>query len=239
MPRNGDDAAKKRPWYRRALGGLIPSARHAAIAAPPPPAPAGTVERRTRWWWASSLKTTSAAFAREVCICAPLCSYDGIMGVQVDAVAPTMMTRSSAGISPSPPRRASPGRAPAAALAPAGQGARTAGAGGGRRSAASPRRASPRASRAPPAPVAVATAAAAVEGPRKRVSFSGGESLWNDELVRRFVRAQEGMPRRGEIDIANRHRRRRWRAPGKSRLRWMSLAHVADDDEAGETNALA
>uniref|UniRef100_A0A0E0CN17 Uncharacterized protein n=1 Tax=Oryza meridionalis TaxID=40149 RepID=A0A0E0CN17_9ORYZ len=239
MPRNGDAAAKKQPWYRRALGGLIPSARRAAIAAAPPPPPAavaGTVERRPRWWWGSSLKTTSAAFAREVCICAPLCSYDGIMGIQVDAVAPTMMARSSAGISPSPPRRASPARSPTAGAA----------GGGGRRSPASRRTASPspRSSRARahPAPVSVAApapAAAAVEGPRKRVSFSGGESLWNDELVRRFVRAQEGMPRRGEIDMASRHRRRRWRAPGKSRLRRMSLAHVADDDEAGETNALA
>ncbi|KAF0933557.1 hypothetical protein E2562_018804 [Oryza meyeriana var. granulata] len=154
------------------------------------------------------------------------------MGVHVDAMAPRRMGASGSaggGISPSPPRRASPGRAPAV-MAPAGQGARTAAGGGVGRSPESQRRASP--SRAAPA---VAVEPPAVEGPRRRVSFSGGESLWNDELMRRFVLAQEGPPRRGEMEMATRHRRRKWRAPGESRLRRMSLAHVAADQD-GETN---
>uniref|UniRef100_A0A0D9VI43 Uncharacterized protein n=1 Tax=Leersia perrieri TaxID=77586 RepID=A0A0D9VI43_9ORYZ len=218
-------AARKQPWYRRALGGLIPWARRpsATVAAP-----ARAAERRPRLW-----------------SCAPLCSYDGLIGIHVDAVAPTRIVvaggpaASGGGAisSSAPPRRlaaASPTPSWPGAVAPVVEGAwavpvpcpatpvR-------RRRCGSPARVAP--SAAVEAPAAAAAVELELEGPRRRVSFSEREALWNDALMRRFLRAQEEAP------LPRCPHCWRWRAPGKSRLRRMSLPHVADQGEAsGGTN---
>ncbi|KAL5212433.1 hypothetical protein ABZP36_023280 [Zizania latifolia] len=271
--RNGDAAAKKRPWYKRALGGftrilwVLPATGVAA------PSAGRTAERRSRWW--ASLKAKSAALAREACVCAPLCSYDGVVGVHVDAVAPRRwsgprgVSSAGRGLSPVSARRVAPSPSRAPVVAPAVEGARrrrASAATGGALSPVSARSAAASPSRATavtPAvegarrrrttssvagslsPVSVRRALApalsrapAVEGPIKRVFFRGS-SLSDDERMRRFVLAEEGARRRGVIEMTKRRGRRKWRAPGESRLRRMSSAHATDaKDEAGETNGL-
>lgn len=72
-------ASQPRPWYKRALGGLLPRRKPASLDAPPPAAHG----KRTSYW-RSSLKAAASAVARAACICEPLCSTN----VHVDAVAP-------------------------------------------------------------------------------------------------------------------------------------------------------
>ncbi|KAG8071384.1 hypothetical protein GUJ93_ZPchr0006g45146 [Zizania palustris] len=272
---NGDAAAKKRPWYKRALGGLItriPRARPATGVAAP--SAGRTAERRSRWW--ASVKAKSVALAREACVCAPLCSYDGVVGVHIDAVAPrrwsgpTGVSSAGRGLSPVSARKVapSPGRAPGVATAVEGARRRRASAAvGGALSPVSARSAAASPSRAPAvtpvvkgartrrrsassaagslSPVSARRALApalsrapAVEGPNKRVFFMGS-SLSDDERMRRLVLGEEGARRRGvTIEMTKRRGRRKWRAPGESRLRRMSSANATDaEDEAGKTNS--